>query len=215
MPLSPKAERTRQSIFDTAIRLFAEKGYSQTTLRDIAQASGFSLGLTYRYYASKEDLVYALYLQLSQQALNEACPAGTIAERFQWALNAQLARLAPYREAMAALFSASLQAHQPPRIARDDPFMAALSVVVSDANDRLKEGQTQAFVALLYSTYILILLFWLLDRTRQQSATTVLIGQLREMYQFLRPALALPFVANSVMRLSAILSAALAGGDRS
>lgn len=52
--LTQKAALTRQRIIDTALHLFATKVYDQTTMRDIAAAADCSLGLAYRYFASKD-----------------------------------------------------------------------------------------------------------------------------------------------------------------
>lgn len=63
--ITSKGERTREHILDTALRLFSEQGYEQTTMRGIAAAAETSLGLAYRYFTSKEDLVLALYERLT------------------------------------------------------------------------------------------------------------------------------------------------------
>lgn len=50
--------RKRQSlIIKKATRLFIKKGYSQTTMRDIARATGINLGNLYSYINSKEDIL--------------------------------------------------------------------------------------------------------------------------------------------------------------
>jgi AcrR family transcriptional regulator len=59
--LTPKAVQTRLHILDTALELFATQGYDATTMREIAAAADCSLGLAYRYFASKEEMVLALY----------------------------------------------------------------------------------------------------------------------------------------------------------
>ena len=51
-------ERRRHQIADAAVRLFIEKGFHKTTTRQIAGASGFSIGSLYEYFASKEDILY-------------------------------------------------------------------------------------------------------------------------------------------------------------
>src|ERR1041385_7980581 len=82
--LTVKAEQTRQRIFDTAVRLFIEKGYEETTMRDIATAAECSLGLAYRYFASKEDFVIGLYRRnaaLSEERVQNLT-GGTLAQRF-------------------------------------------------------------------------------------------------------------------------------------
>jgi len=51
-------ERRRRQIADAAVRLFIAKGFHKTTTRQIAGASGFSIGSLYEYFASKEDILY-------------------------------------------------------------------------------------------------------------------------------------------------------------
>ena len=51
-------ERRRRQIADAAVQLFIKKGFHKTTTRQIAGASGFSIGSLYEYFASKEDILY-------------------------------------------------------------------------------------------------------------------------------------------------------------
>ncbi|MGW5019537.1 TetR/AcrR family transcriptional regulator [Streptomyces cacaoi] len=63
-------ERSRQvavqAILDTAVRLFAEQGYEQTTIAQIAREAGISQRSLFRYFGTKEDLVCG-----DQEALGE------------------------------------------------------------------------------------------------------------------------------------------------
>ena len=52
---------TRTHILNSAMQLFAEKGYAHTTTRNIAQAAGLSVGLMYHYFANKESLLHAVF----------------------------------------------------------------------------------------------------------------------------------------------------------
>jgi AcrR family transcriptional regulator len=51
-------ERRRRQIVDAAVQLFIQNGFHKTTTRQIAKASGFSIGSLYEYVASKEDVLY-------------------------------------------------------------------------------------------------------------------------------------------------------------
>ncbi|HVW07472.1 MAG TPA: TetR/AcrR family transcriptional regulator [Bryobacteraceae bacterium] len=70
-----KQQLVRQAIWDAATDLFAEKGYDETTVDDIALKAGVSRRSFFRYFSSKNDLMaqgidtYADYLT---QAVN-AC----------------------------------------------------------------------------------------------------------------------------------------------
>jgi AcrR family transcriptional regulator len=58
--LTAKGRQTREAIEQAARKLFAERGFHDTTLTDITAAAGKSAAVFYRYYADKEDLLHAL-----------------------------------------------------------------------------------------------------------------------------------------------------------
>jgi AcrR family transcriptional regulator len=47
-------------MIDAALGLFAEKGYENATMKDLAEACGVAAGLVYHYFDSKEDLLLAV-----------------------------------------------------------------------------------------------------------------------------------------------------------
>lgn len=47
---------TRNKIHSAAIKLFAKKGFAATSVKDISEGAGISIGLMYRHYKKKEDL---------------------------------------------------------------------------------------------------------------------------------------------------------------
>lgn len=53
-------EQRRQLIMDTALELFAKKGYADTKIGDIAKAADMSVGLMFHYFESKEKLLEEL-----------------------------------------------------------------------------------------------------------------------------------------------------------
>ncbi|MER6980924.1 TetR family transcriptional regulator [Streptomyces carpinensis] len=54
-----KKAATRGSLLRAATRMFAERGYQETTVKDIAAAAGVTERTFFRYFPSKEDLVFA------------------------------------------------------------------------------------------------------------------------------------------------------------
>ncbi len=49
-------EEAKKRILESALRVFSEKGYRQSTMDDVAKAVGVSKGAIYIYFKSKEDL---------------------------------------------------------------------------------------------------------------------------------------------------------------
>jgi AcrR family transcriptional regulator len=68
VPLS-KGEKREREIYDTAARLFARRGYSRTSIRDLSEALGLQKSSLYHYFESKEDLLHRLLDQFMEQAL--------------------------------------------------------------------------------------------------------------------------------------------------
>jgi AcrR family transcriptional regulator len=73
MPRTPKVvEDRREHIIDAAMRVFAQKGFTRATNRDVAHEAGITTGLIYYYFKSKEDLLRA--------ALEERSPAQIVTQ---------------------------------------------------------------------------------------------------------------------------------------
>jgi len=205
-----KGERTREHILDTALRLFTEQGYESTTMRAIAAAAETSLGLTYRYFASKEDLVLALYQRLTEQMLAETrtLPQGSVAQRFEAAMRRKLALLEPYRPALSALFATALVPSS--QVAVLGPSSAEYRragfsiffLVVSEANDAPRPRQARQLATLLYASYLLMVLFWLNDHSEGARATFELVGHTRTAIGLARPTLIFPPTARLLARLA-------------
>lgn len=55
-------EEVREVILETATQLFAERGYAQTSMRDISAEAAISLSVLYRQFESKDELFSATLL---------------------------------------------------------------------------------------------------------------------------------------------------------
>lgn len=60
------AEERRQEIVDSALQLFKQKGFGETTVGDIAAAAGVATGTVYLYFPSKDHVLLALHEQFHE-----------------------------------------------------------------------------------------------------------------------------------------------------
>jgi len=67
---SKKSEITKQHIMDIALKLFSEKGYYNTSIKDIAKTGEISHGLLYNYFDNKEELLKYIFEQGSKKIQN-------------------------------------------------------------------------------------------------------------------------------------------------
>src|SRR6516165_1490874 len=74
-----KKQQTRDMIARAALRMFAERGYDETTLADIAEAADVAPRTIFAYFGSKEDILLCeeeTFLDDLKRRLEER-PAGT------------------------------------------------------------------------------------------------------------------------------------------
>ena len=53
--------KNRQAIIEAGIRVFIDKGVSETTVRDIIRSTGLASGTFYNYFNSKEEVLVAIF----------------------------------------------------------------------------------------------------------------------------------------------------------
>jgi AcrR family transcriptional regulator len=59
----PRTDNRLPQVLDAAARLFRERGYAVTSMRDIAAEAGMLAGSLYYHFASKDDLLVAVYAE--------------------------------------------------------------------------------------------------------------------------------------------------------
>ncbi|SRR6266545_2760162 len=106
--MTTKRDLTGNHLLETSLRLFRRKGFERTTMRDIAEAAGMSVGAAYYHFRSKEDLVLAYYRWTQnehERLLRERLPGLTDpVERVRVALRTKLDMIANSRPFLGALF---------------------------------------------------------------------------------------------------------------
>ncbi|MET3698520.1 TetR family transcriptional regulator [Bacillus oleivorans] len=67
--LSKKQTDKQQKITETAIKLFAEKGFANTSTSEIAKAAGVAEGTIFRHYGTKDNLLLSVLLPFLKESL--------------------------------------------------------------------------------------------------------------------------------------------------
>jgi AcrR family transcriptional regulator len=68
MAVNERSPDTRERIHDAGLSLFNERGYTGTTVRELADACGLTPGAIYNHYASKEALLFAIVDRVHDEA---------------------------------------------------------------------------------------------------------------------------------------------------
>ncbi len=67
--LSKKQTSKQQKIVETAIKMFAEKGYANTPTSEIAKKAGVAEGTIFRHYGTKDNLLLSVILPFFKESI--------------------------------------------------------------------------------------------------------------------------------------------------
>lgn len=211
--LTPKAQRTRQRIFDVAIDLFNEKGYEETTMIDIAKGADCSPGLAYRYFDGKDALILELWQHLATDFVQrlEQVEDGPWVDRYHRAMQIKIEQLNPYRDVIQSTVGAAMNPSSSVAIISTqsteyrDVTLAGLEALISNSKDAPKELRTKQLSILMYGIHLIFILVWIYDQTPRQRITQNALSYMQDTLKLIRPILILPPVANSLARLAGIM----------
>jgi AcrR family transcriptional regulator len=182
---TPRAEDTRRRIYESAMELFREKGFEQTTMRDIAAKAGVALGGAYYYFSSKDAIVLAFYQAMqedSHESILEAIAGEKkLKDRLRCILEKRLALLAPNRKFCDALFRHAPDSQDPlspfseeTRPIRDRAI-EHLRIAVEGGDVKVPSDLKPQLPYLLWLYQMGLILFWLYDRSEKQQRTQMLM----------------------------------------
>lgn len=212
--LTDKAKRTRQRIFEIAIEQFVERGYEETTMRDIAKAAECSLGLAYRYFDGKDAIVLMLWQELAEDFADRIgqLDEGNLTERYYLAMKEKVNQLQPYRSVIKATIGAAMNPASGVAIVGSettwyrDVVLSALEKLVIESTDAPKEVRSKQIAMIMYAVHLMLTLVWVYDNKSEQSLTQEALNFMRDTMKLLRPMLILPPVASTLARLSRIMA---------
>jgi AcrR family transcriptional regulator len=183
----PRGPQTQALIVDTALRLFRERGYDETTMRAVATEAGVSVGNAYYYFASKEHLVQEFYLRLQTEHTAAAQPVlereSDFGARLRGVLHVWLDVAGPYHAFAGQFFKIAAEPTSPlsPFSPESSPSRDAaieLMGTVLDGSSAKADPELRADLPeLLWLMTLGIVLYWVHDRSAQQANTRTLIDR--------------------------------------
>ena len=184
---SPKAEQTRRTIVDAAMRLFNREGYGRTTMRAIAAEAGVSLGNAYYYFGSKEHLIQAFYDQL--QAEHAAAAErilerdGRFDQRLHGVLHAWLDVAEPHHEFAGEFFRnaadprSPLSPFSPESAPAREASIALFARLVEESDAKPLAALRPELPQLLWLLQMGVVLFWVYDDSPHQQRSHALVAR--------------------------------------
>jgi AcrR family transcriptional regulator len=185
--VTARAEDTRRKIYEAAMEMFREKGFEETTMRDIAAKAGVALGGTYYYFSSKDAIVLAFYheMQDASRAVvsDELADKKKLKERIRAVLDPRLKLLEPNRKFCAALFRHAPDGSDPlspfseeTRLIRD-AAIEQMRIAVEGGDVKIPADLKPRLPYLLWLYQMALIMFWLYDRSPNQEKTQKLMDK--------------------------------------
>ena len=176
-PATRHYDETLQKILKTSAKIFAEKGFHHTSVRDIARATRKSLAGLYYYFTTKEELLYLI---------QERCFL-TLLQRWEQGASAHIdarARIHAFAENHLSFFLHNM--HEMKVMAHEDESLS---------------GEFQDKILVLKRRYVKVLMDLIGELQEQEggkrfdprAATFALFGMMNWIYTWYQPKRDLPF----------------------
>ena len=180
-----KGDQTKALILETALRMFRERGYDETTMRAIAEKAGVSFGNAYYYFSSKEYLIQAFYQRMHDEHLAVSLPAlentKTLKARLLAVMRLKIDILEPYHQFAGVLFKTAAHPQSPlnPFADESDPVRHAsiqlFEKVIEGTKAHIPKDLRAELPYLLWVYHMGIVLFWIHDQSPKHRRTYRLI----------------------------------------
>ena len=183
--------RTRERIVDAARKLFDDKGFQQTTTRDIALEAKIASGTLFNYFQSKEALARTILgdaLEHAETDFQAKRWGGESLAELLFALTASVLRsLRPYRRFASQVLETQPGPSSMPN-ARTEPdetlrnYMEHVSELITQHGSTTGQPPTAITLHLYWTLFLGVLSYWAQDPSPQQEETLVLLDQSLRMF---------------------------------
>lgn len=177
-------QKTRETILRVARKLFSERGFEQTTTRDLAQAAGVAAGTLFNYFPSKESLAMTIIAEALDEAkcdyLRRRRGSESLDEDLFLCVMTGLRRLEPHRNYVSAAIETALSPFARSSVCPDAERVRVEHV--EQVAERLEAHGITANASpitmhLYWSLYLGVLAFWARDSSPNQEDTLVLLDR--------------------------------------
>jgi AcrR family transcriptional regulator len=185
-----KSEETRTRILDAALTLFRERGFEQTTMREVAQAAGVAVGAAYYYFDSKDAIVLAFYERAQAEMLPSIAEslsrAKTLEARLRTVISGKFDYFAPNRRLLGALSAHTDPEHPLSPFGREtrairEADIALFERAATDSGVKLPPSVRPYLARLLWMYQMGLILFWVYDNSPAQRRTQLLYDKTLKM----------------------------------
>lgn len=213
-----KAEETRNRILDAALRLFRERGFDETTMRDVAAEAGVATGAAYYYYRSKEDIVLAFYLRTEEEAgetfAEILASTKDLKKRVRGIIDAKFEQFSMHRTLLRALLKTGVDPANPlspfsreTKAVREE-HVAWYARALEGANLDVPRDLKPHLPRLLWLYEMGLIYYWIIDDSPGQRRTRRLADATLDLVVQLLRAASLPFMGPLRARALKVLRAA-------
>ncbi|MDB5049541.1 MAG: transcriptional regulator, TetR family [Fibrobacteres bacterium] len=183
-----KKQEHHQRFIDAFVKLVRAKGYSEVTLRDVARAAGLSDGAIYKYFASKEKILLAYYVQKMERLRREGeglakKSSYSLVEKLQALLEFQIGQYEGEKDFLEKTFHPTFVAAS----LMWSEVAAMRKAYLETAGSFLKEAQAKGEVPeiswvgiveeILWCHYIGVMMYWLKDDSEHHEDTSQFIDR--------------------------------------
>jgi len=134
MSENSKTKHRKDRIMEAALRIFAEKGFQNSTIAEISKEAGVSEATIYEYFGTKEDLLFSIPEKVSRES------------------NRELEQILPFLSGVEDRMRAILRTYV--RLYQTNPHYSALVLLQLMSNKRFR--QTTAHGAIRDSAHLLL-----------------------------------------------------------
>lgn len=182
-----KGEQTRAVILETALDLFRERGYEETTMRAIAERAGVALGNAYYYFRSKEHLIQAFYSRTHEERLAADMELlereQDLRKRLLGIMHNMIKTTEPYHRFAGVLFRTAadpespLNPFSPESESTRKASIALFAKLIEGSNAKIHKELKAELPYLIWLYHMGIVLFWIHDSSPGRARTYKLVNR--------------------------------------